>query len=286
MGTCAANIARLEGIARKIRCRIIEMTANAGSGHPGGSLSATDIMVALYFYELKHRPQDPRWPERDRFVLSKGHAAPALYAVLAEAGYFDESELMNLRRPDSNLQGHPKNIVPGVEVTTGSLGQGLSFGLGMALASELSGLKHRTFVLLSDGETEEGQVWEAAMAAAHYRRQGRLGPLYAIVDFNGFQLDGRVEEIMNVNPYRNKWEAFGWKVCEIDGHSFKELVEALQLTRGEDYPTCIIAHTTKGKGVSFMENNNRYHGKAPTPDEAEKALAELDCKQEWRICKG
>jgi len=264
----------MEGIAKKLRRHIITMTGKAGSGHPGGSLSAADIVTVLYFRILRHNPQDPLWPERDRFILSKGHAAPLLYAALAESGYFPVEQLSTLRQIDSCLQGHTDcRLTAGVEMSAGSLGQGLSFSIGVALAGRLNKQSYKVFVLLGDGECDEGQVWEAAMAAAHFK----LDNLIAIVDNNGIQLDGWNREIMNLEPFALKWQGFGWHVIEIDGHNLGQIIDALKqakLVKGQ--PTVIIAHTVKGKGVSFMENNPEFHGKAPTPLEMEKALKELE----------
>jgi len=260
-------------MARKLRRHVITMIATAGSGHPGGSLSAADIITALYFGVLRHDPKDPQWSERDRFILSKGHAAPILYAALAEAGYFPVAELETLRKMDSRLQGHTdRNFTPGVEMSAGSLGIGLSFAIGVALAARLDSRTYRTYALLSDGECEEGQTWEASLAAAHFD----LDNLTAIVDYNGIQLSGWTRDIMNLEPFAQKWQAFGWHVIDIDGHDFDQILAAFpksEKTKGK--PTVIIARTTKGKGVSFMENNVVFHGKAPTREEAEKALKEL-----------
>ncbi len=263
----------LEEKARSIRIDIIRMLAEAGSGHPGGSLSGVEIVTALFFHVLRLRPEEPEWPERDRFILSKGHAAPLLYAALAERGFFPREELLTLRKLGSRLQGHPvRNKAPGVEASTGSLGQGLSVGLGIALAGRLDRRDYRVYVLLGDGESEEGQVWEAAMAAAHYR----AGNLTAILDFNGLQIDGRIQEVMSPLPLPEKWEAFGWAVREVDGHDFRELLEAFEWAKGvHDRPSMIIARTVKGKGVSFMEDVADWHGKAPSREQAEQALGEL-----------
>ncbi len=263
----------LKNMAKKIRRHIVTIIGEAGSGHPGGSLSATDLLTALYFRELRLRPWAPFWPDRDRFILSKGHAAPALYSTLAEAGFFPVEELSTLRQLNSRLQGHAdRTATPGVEMSSGSLGQGLSFGIGVALAGRLDARGYRVYVLLGDGECDEGQVWEAAMAAAHYR----LDNLLAIVDNNGLQIDGLTCNIMNLEPLPQKWKSFGWYVIEIDGHDFNQILDAFdqaRLVKGQ--PTVIIAHTIKGKGVSFMENNVDFHGKAPTPSEVEQALKEL-----------
>ena len=250
------------------------MLHEAASGHPGGSLSAVEIVTALYFGGvLRHDPQRPDWPERDRFVLSKGHGVPVQYAALAVAGYFPVDELRTLRRIDSRLQGHPVlGTAPGIEASTGSLGQGLSIGLGMALAARLDGSDHRVFVLLGDGECQEGQVWEAAMAAGHHRPDN----LIAIVDFNKFQLDGATEDIIGLEPLAAKWDAMGWKTREVDGHDMQQVLDALEWSTQAGEPACIIAHTVKGKGVSFMEGENAYHGVAPSDDELSRALGELE----------
>lgn len=263
----------LEEKARRIRIDIIRMLAEAGSGHPGGSLSGVEIVTALFFHVLRLRPEEPEWPERDRFILSKGHAAPLLYAALAERGFFPREELLTLRKLGSRLQGHPVwNKAPGIEASTGSLGQGLSLGLGIALAGRLDRRDYRVYVLLGDGESEEGQVWEAAMAAAHYR----AGNLTAILDFNGLQIDGRLQEVMSPLPLPEKWRAFGWAVREVDGHDFRDLLEAFEWAKGvQDRPSMIIARTVKGKGVSFMEDVADWHGKAPSREQAEQALGEL-----------
>lgn len=271
--TEAVQERELEGIARRVRHHIVQMVAEAGSGHPGGSLSCADILVALYFRVLHVDPNRPEWPERDRFVLSKGHACPALYAVLAERGFFPIEDLWTLRRLGSHLQGHPDmRKTPGVEASTGSLGQGLSIGLGMALAARLDAAAWRVYVLLGDGEIQEGQVWEAAMAAAHYRADD----LTAILDWNGLQIDGPNDEVMSVRPVAEKWRGFGWEVREINGHRFPEILDALAWARTvRGRPAIILARTVKGRGVSFMEGQVDWHGKAPSPPQAEQALAEL-----------
>lgn len=268
------SVPELEKMARHLRRHVVSMIATAGSGHPGGSLSAAEIVTALYFKVLRHNPQNPHWPDRDRFILSKGHAAPILYATLAECGYFPIEELSTLRQLGSRLQGHTdKNLTPGVEMSAGSLGQGLSVGIGIALACRLDKRDYHVYVLLGDGECDEGQVWEAAMFAAHHN----VDNLTAIVDYNAIQLDGRVCDIMGLEPLTDKWRAFNWHVLEIDGHNMKQILEALQKARGiRDKPTVIIAHTIKGKGVSFMENNVDFHGKAPSAQELEIALKELE----------
>ncbi len=267
------EIEELKERARQIRVLIIKMLAKAKSGHPGGSLSIADIMACLYFKILRHDPKNPNWTERDRVHLSKGHCCPAWYAALALSGYFSIEELWNLRKLGSILQGHPDRRTPGVEIASGSLGQGLSVGLGMALGARLDGKKSRVYVILGDGELQEGNIWEAAMAAAHYK----VNNLCAIVDYNRFQIDGKVEEIMNIEPLVEKWRAFGWYVIECDGHSIEEILKAFKEAQSvEEKPTCIIAHTIKGKGVSFMENVVDFHGRAPTQEEAEQALRELE----------
>ncbi len=268
------SVAELEALAKKIRRSIVTMINQAGSGHPGGSLSAVEIVTTLYFHTMHHQPKDCYWPERDRFILSKGHAAPVLYAVLAEWGYIPLSELATLRRMDSRLQGHTERWrVPGIEMSAGALGQGLSFSIGAALAARLNNEKHRIYVLLGDGECDEGQVWEAAMAASNYK----LDNLTAIVDNNGIQLDGWNKDIMNIEPFGQKWAAFGWQVMEVDGHSFPQLIDAFAKAKEiKGKPTVIIAHTVKGKGVSFMENNPDFHGKAPSAEELKIALKELE----------
>ncbi|MCL1811026.1 MAG: transketolase [Methanomassiliicoccaceae archaeon] len=264
----------LERKANLLRLDVIEATSAAGSGHPGGSLSSADLMAALYFRAMKHDPSDPAWEERDRFILSKGHVAPILYAALAETGYFPKEELMTLRKIGSNLQGHPvKGKVPGVEMSTGSLGQGLSMACGMALAGKLDKKDHRIFCLLGDGELQSGQNWEAAMLAHHYR----LNNLIAFVDRNRLQITGNTECTMSLDPLPDKWRAFGWNVIIIDGHSMIQILEACEKARAsETNPTVVIMNTIKGKGVSFMENNYEFHGKACKMNEKEHALAELE----------
>jgi transketolase len=263
----------LEAVAKRLRRDIVTMIGKAGSGHPGGSLSAVEIVTALYWRILRHQPSNPRWPDRDRFILSKGHAAPVLYAALAECGYFPKFELDTLRQIDSHLQGHAdRNATHGVEMSSGSLGQGLSFAVGCALAARLDKKSWHTYALLSDGECDEGQTWEAAMSTANFR----LDNLTAIVDNNGIQLSGFNKEIMNLDPFNKKWEAFGWEVLEVDGHDFSQLFDAFGKARKvKGKPAVIIAHTIKGKGVSFMENNVDFHGKAPNAEQLEKALKEL-----------
>jgi transketolase len=268
------SMVEMQVIAKKLRRHIITMTGKAGSGHPGGSLSSVEIITALYFGLMQHKPSDPHWPERDRFILSKGHAAPLLYAALAECGYLPVEELATLRQLGSRLQGHTDMLLtPGVEMTAGALGQGLSFAVGVALAGRLNSQGYRVYVLLGDGECDEGQVWEAAMATAHYK----LDTLTAIVDNNGLQIDGWNRDVMNLEPFNQKWQSFGWRVIEVDGHDLTQLIDAFnQAKQVKGQPTVIIAHTIKGKGVSFMENNVSFHGKAPNIDEVEKALKELE----------
>ncbi|MDD4984911.1 MAG: transketolase, partial [Dehalococcoidales bacterium] len=249
----------MKTVAKKLRRHIISMIGEAGSGHPGGSLSAVEIVTDLYFRVLRHKPLDPCWAERDRFILSKGHAAPLLYAALAECGYFPVEELLTLRKLGSRLQGHTDcRLIPGVEMTAGALGQGLSFAVGVALAGRLDSKDYRVYVLLGDGECDEGQVWEAAMASAHFK----IDNLVAIVDNNGLQLDGWNREIMNLAPFAEKWRAFGWHTVSVDGHDLAGLDAAFEQVRSvKGQPSVIIARTVKGKGVSFMENQVDFHGK-------------------------
>ncbi|PKK85347.1 MAG: transketolase [Thermoplasmata archaeon HGW-Thermoplasmata-1] len=264
--------------ALKIRRHIVNMIYAAGSGHPGGSLSIADVMTALYFHELRHDPKKPKWDERDRVVLSKGHCAPALYATLAENGYFPVDDLKNLRQMGHYLQGHPcMRKVPGVDMSTGSLGQGLSVAVGMAIAGRLDMQDYRVFAILGDGECDEGQVWEAAMAANHFG----LGNLVAIVDRNGLQIDGPTEEIMSQEPMPKRWRAFGWHVIEIDGHDMNEILRAFhEADHVNDHPVVIIANTIKGKGVSFMEGTLSFHGSPPSKEQYEKAVGEFDRAEE------
>ncbi len=270
----AEKLDQLREKAREIRRHIISMVGTAGSGHPGGSLSAADIVTALYFEVMRVDPARPNWPERDRFVLSKGHAAPVLYAALAQRGYFPVAGLSSLRQTGSPLQGHPDmRKVPGVEMSTGSLGQGLSAANGMALAGKLDGQDYRVFVMLGDGEIQEGQVWEAAMAAAHYK----LDNVIAFLDHNGLQIDGPVTEIMSPEPVADKWRAFGWDVQEIDGHDMAAILAAVaRAGEVKGKPSMIVARTIKGKGCSFMENQVGWHGSAPKPEQVEQALKELE----------
>jgi len=265
-------IKELEDRAKLIRRLIIQMLAKAGSGHPGGSLSSTDLITALFFSVLRHDPKNPKWPDRDRFHMSKGHCCPLWYAVLAESGYFPKDTLMTLRQLGSLLQGHPDRRTPGVEVSSGSLGQGLSVALGMSLAARIDKKDYRVYVLIGDGETQEGNIWEAAMAASHYKCDN----ICAIMDYNGFQIDGTTKAIMDLDPVADKWKAFGWHTIEIDGHNMRQILDAYAEARTiKDKPTIIIARTIKGKGVSFMENVVGFHGRAPTQEEAARALKEL-----------
>ncbi|MFZ3209675.1 MAG: transketolase [Geobacteraceae bacterium] len=265
-----ATVSALEEKARELRVSIVKTLHKSQSGHTGGSLSAIDMITALYFHKMRHKPADPSWKGRDRFVLCKGHAAPALYAALADAGYFPKEDLMMLRRLGSHLQGHPDSkSTPGVEVCTGSLGQGLSMSVGMAIGLKLDNLENRVYALLGDGELQEGQVWEAAMSAAHYR----VDNLCAFVDVNGLQIDGEVARVMNVEPIADKFRAFGWNTMEIDGHDMAAILDALdraETVKGS--PTMIVARTVKGKGVPFFENKASYHGVPPSDEELPRAL--------------
>jgi transketolase len=267
------SVGELKRMAATIRCDIIEMIHTAGSGHPGGSLSATDIVTALYFRVMRVDPKNPDWPDRDRFILSKGHACPVWYAALAERGYFDKAHLGTLRRLNSILQGHADMIkTPGVDMTVGSLGQGFSAGLGMALSGKLRQKDYHVWVVIGDGEMQEGAVWEAAMAGAKWK----LDNLTAILDLNGLQNDDFVDNTMPVDPVPDKWRAFNWNVIEIDGHNMEEVVSTLETAKTiKGKPTIIIAHTIKGKGVSFMENVAEWHGKAPSDDQRRQALEEI-----------
>jgi len=267
------SVAELAAVRREVRADIVRMTAAAGSGHPGGSLSAVELVTALFFSVMRHRPEEPKWPERDRFILSKGHACPLLYAVLARAGYFPVDELTTLRKFGSRLQGHPSCLaLPALEVSSGSLGQGLSIANGLALAAKLNRQSFRVYCLMGDGELQEGQVWEAAMSAAHYK----LDNVCALVDYNGLQIDGDVEKVMGLAPLAEKWRSFNWHVVEIDGHDYAQVLAAYdEAGRTKDRPTAVIARTVKGKGVSFMENVAGWHGKAPNDEELQRALAEI-----------
>lgn len=274
MSMTTTDPVELKRIANRLRLDVIEMITAAGSGHPGGSLSSADLMAVLYFGgAMRHDPQNPQWEDRDRFVLSKGHVAPVLYAALAESGYFPVLELRTLRQLGSRLQGHPvRGKVPGVEMSTGSLGQGLSMACGIALAGKMDGRDYRTFCLLGDGELQEGQNWEAAMFASQYC----LSNLVAFVDRNRLQITGNTEDAVGLDPLPEKWQAFGWNVIVIDGHDIPMIQEAI--SRAElpgTRPTVVIMNTIKGKGVSFMENNAAFHGKAPNAEEHEVAVAEL-----------
>ena len=263
-------VTHLEEKARQLRVAIVKTLHKSQSGHTGGSLSAIDMVTALYFHKMRHNPADPAWDGRDRFVLCKGHAAPAQYVALAEAGYFPKEDLMTLRRLGSHLQGHPDSkVTPGVEVCTGSLGQGLSMAVGMALGLRLDQRENRVYALLGDGELQEGQVWEATMAAAHYKTDN----LCAMVDANGLQIDGEVAKVMNVGPIADKFRAFGWQTLEIDGHDMGSILAALDKAETlKGAPTVIVARTVKGKGVSFFENKASYHGVPPSDEELPRAL--------------
>jgi len=270
------EIDTLKKIARDLRCDILNMTTRAGSGHPSSSFSSVEICTALFFGGvLNYQSDKPDWPGRDRFIMSKGHAAPLLYAVLARAGYFDKSELNRLREIDSPVQGHPvQGLMPGVEATTGSLGQGLSTGIGHVLGARLNKLDYRVYVLLGDGECEEGQVWEAAMAASHFKTDA----LTAILDYNKYQETGPIAREMALEPLAKKWESFGWEVLEADGHNFKDLLKKLNAAKFvKQKPSIIIAHTVKGKGVSFVEADYTFHGRALKGEQAELARKELLC---------
>lgn len=268
------NLQFLEKKAIQLRKEILEMLSISGSGHSGGSLSIVELMVGLYYSQMKIDPGHPDWSERDRFVLSKGHAAPCYYAILADLGYFDKKELKTLRKLHSMLQGHPDmNKVPGVDASTGSLGQGISIAVGMALGAKLKKSPSHIYALLGDGELQEGQVWEACMAAAHYH----LDNLTVFIDHNGLQIDGTNDEVMSLGNLKDKFSAFGFDVIEIfDGNDMKQVLSALNIQTTAGKPTCILAHTTKGKGVSFMENQVGWHGKVPTKEELKLALEELN----------
>ena len=270
-------IRKLDLIAVKIRKHIIEMLYRAKSGHPGGSLSAVEAIVVLYFHHMRHNPKNPKDPNRDRFVLSKGHAAPTLYAVLAECGYFDVKELLHLRQINCMLQGHPVcTLIPGVEASTGSLGHGLSFANGIALAGKLDQKDYRVYVMVGDGETDEGQIWEAAATASHYK----LDNLTALIDRNFLQIDGSTEDVIHLESVQDRWSSFGWHVLEVNGHDIEEIIDAL-LTASEqkNQPTMIILNTVKGKGISFMENNIDFHGVPPNEMEYKLAMKELNAVQ-------
>jgi transketolase len=268
-----SNAAELAAICKRMRRELIEMITAAKSGHPGGSLSATEIVVTLFFDVMRHDPANPKWKDRDRFILSKGHCCPVLYAVMAECGYCPKDQLMTLRKLGSIYQGHPDvRFLPSLEASTGSLGEGLSLGIGMALAAKLDHSPSRSYVVLGDGEIQEGQIWEAAMFGGFHK----VDNLVAIVDYNRIQLDGFVKDIMDLEPLADKWRSFDWHVIELNGHDIAALQRAFaeaETVKGK--PTVLIAHTIKGKGISFMENNPKFHGQAPTPDECVRALAEL-----------
>ena len=264
---------KLSLIALNIRKNAVAEVHAAKSGHPGGSLGIADILAYLYFEEMHVDPDNPQWDDRDRFVLSKGHACPAYYAALAEKGYFDKELLITFRKPDSILQGHPDmKHIPGVDMSTGSLGQGISAACGMALSGKIRNKNYRVYAIVGDGESEEGQVWEAAMMAAHYK----LSNLCVFVDSNGLQIDGPVSEVMNPQPLDDKFKAFGWNVCVIDGHNFDQIAQACKNARNSDKPTAVICKTVKGKGVSFMENAVAWHGTAPNDEQYETAISDLE----------
>lgn len=267
------NKEKLQEISKLIRKDIVTMLTESASGHPGGSLSIADIMSVLFFNEMNIDPKNPKNPERDRFVLSKGHAAPALYSALARKGYFDVEELNTLRKIGSRLQGHPNmNDLPGIDMSTGSLGQGISAAVGMALAGKLDNKNYRVYTILGDGELEEGQVWEASMSAAHYK----LDNLTAFVDYNGLQIDGNISDVMNPAPIDKKFEAFGWNTLIIDGHNYDEILEAIEKAKNtKGQPTVIVCKTVKGKGVSFMENQAGWHGTAPSVEQRDQAIKEI-----------
>ena len=269
-----SDVEELKEIAKNVRIKILHMLTRAGSGHTGGSLSAVDVAVAIYFSKMNYNPKDPKWKDRDRFILSKGHAAPLLYAVMAEAGYFGDDTMETLRTIESPLQGHPCcKRLPSIEVSTGSLGQGLSVANGIALGLRLDSNPARVYCIMGDGEIQEGQIWEAAMTASHYN----IDNLCAVVDCNGLQIDGRVEDVMGIEPVHDKWQAFGWHVIDVDGHSMEEILDALNEAEGvKGKPAVIIANTTKGKGVSFFEDKVEYHGVAPSEDEYGRALKEIN----------
>ena len=267
------NHEQLRELCTIVRRDIVEMTAAAGSGHPGGSLSAVELVVGLYFHVMRHDPANPDWPQRDRFILSKGHACPALYSVLARSGYFPAEELKTLRKFGSRLQGHPNRmILPGLDTSSGSLGQGLSISNGLAIAAKLDRGDHRIYCLLGDGEIQEGQIWEAAMTSAHYK----LDNVCAMLDYNNLQIDGCCDDVMGIAPVADKWQAFGWNVIEVDGHDMGAVLSAYATAAAvKSQPSIIIAKTVKGKGVSFMENVAECHGKAPNAAELALALKEL-----------
>jgi transketolase len=269
------SISELKRLAAQLRMDIVKMIGAAGSGHPGGSLSEVELLTALYFNVMRHDPKNPQWPDRDRFILSKGHGCPALYAVFAKCGYIDPALLMTLRKLGSPLQGHPdKRMLPILETSTGSLGNGLSVGIGTALAARLDNRDYHTFVMVGDGEIQEGQIWEAVMYAGFHK----MTNLTCIVDYNSQQLDGWLHDVLDPAPVADKFRSFRWRTVEIDGHDFSQVLPALVEARAGKHamPTCIIAKTVKGKGVSFMENNVEWHGVAPKPGQVEKAIQELE----------
>ncbi|MFA4991615.1 MAG: transketolase [Candidatus Omnitrophota bacterium] len=270
------DIRELKNIAKEIRIEILKMLTCAGSGHTGGSLSMVEILVGLYFYKFRCDPARPLCDTRDIFILSKGHGCPALYAVLSRMGFFGKEELGTLRKVGTRLQGHPQKGLPGVEISSGSLGQGLSIANGFALGSRLNKDPRRVYCLMGDGELDEGQVWEAALTASHYK----LDSVCGIIDYNKFQIDGRTSEVKNLEPLKAKWQAFGWEVLEIDGHEVKEVMEAYdkaETIKGK--PTLVLAHTVKGKGSVLFENKNKYHGVTPSKEELEKAIKEIGAKE-------
>ncbi|MFH0876555.1 MAG: transketolase [archaeon] len=273
-----SDIKKLKKTANKLRQLIIKMIHAAGSGHPGGSLSSVEIFTALYFDVMKHDPKKPDWDGRDRFVLSKGHVCPALYAAMAVSGYFPEEELLTLRKLGSRLQGHPHMLkLPGLEMSCGSLGQGLSLAAGICIGLKMDKKPNRVFCLMGDGELDEGQIWEAAMTAAHYK----LDNLVGIVDVNGLQIDGWTKDVKNLEPLFDKWRSFGWHVLEADGHNVSDVIDKLREAEHiHSKPVAILCHTVKGKGVSFMENNAGWHGKAPNDEELKKAIEELQKEAE------
>lgn len=274
--TQAPDLQVLKEKARELRLEVLDITTDVSSGHVSSSYSCVEILVALYFGSiLRYRPDEPDWPERDRFILSKGHAAPIFYAVLAHAGYFDRQELCGLRTVDCRAEGHPvEGTLPGIETTSGSLGKGISVALGHVLAGRLDGINYRVYVLLGDGECQEGQIWESAMAAAHFKADNVI----AIVDYNKYQETGPVSREMALEPFVEKWRAFGWHVAEVDGHDIGALIETLKAAQQvEGQPVVIVAHTVKGKSISFVEADYRFHGKALSPEQAAKAREEILC---------
>lgn len=272
MSTNHIDFTQLDELARQFRKEILETIAEAGSGHPGGSLSCVEILISLYYHKMRCDPMNPKWNQRDRFIMSKGHASAALYVTLANRGYFPKEELKTFRKLNSRLQGHVHIAVPGVELSTGALGHGLSVANGIALGAKILGLNFSTYCLLGDGEIQEGQIWEAAMTAGHQK----LDNLCAILDRNGVQQNGPVEQIKHEEPLADKWRSFGWETVDIDGHDFTQLLKALdEADKVKDKPALIIARTVKGKGVSFMEGQAKWHGKSPNREELERALKEL-----------